>query len=115
MVLGRYHHGVRKVYHGVRYLNKKKKKTTRCQKGDSWSWPILRILAMEKIKSNKINKDLSSFLADLVKRGWAAVHSTAEHWSIFESIELHCTSLICSAQRSGHARLSLLMAKSRWF
>ena len=34
---------------------------------------------------------------DLVKRGGAAVHSTAEHWSIFESIELHCTSLICSA------------------
>ena len=31
---------------------------------------------------------------DLVKRGWAAVHSTAEHWSIFESIELHCTFLI---------------------
>ena len=48
-------------------------------------------------KTKQKNKDFSSFLGDLVKRGWAAVHSTAEHWSIFESIELHCTSLICSS------------------
>ena len=48
-------------------------------------------------KNTQKKEDFSSFWGDLVKRGWAAVHSTAEHWSIFESIELHCTSLICSA------------------
>ena len=34
---------------------------------------------------------------DLVKRGWAAVHCTSEPWSTFLSIELHCTSFLCSA------------------
>ena len=51
---------------------------------------ISRLMLKEKYK------DFNSSLRDLVKRGWAAVHSTAEHWSTFLSIELHCTSFLCS-------------------
>ena len=41
--------------------------------------------------------DFSFSFWDFVRQGWAPVHSTAEHWSIFLSIELHCTSFLCSA------------------
>ena len=46
--------------------------------------------------TEKTYKDFSSTLGDLVKRRWAAVHSTAEQRSSFLVIELHCTSFLCS-------------------
>ena len=45
----------------------------------------------------KTYKDFSSSSGDLVKQGWAAVHSTADTWSTFLAIELHCTSFLCCA------------------
>ena len=38
----------------------------------------------------KTYNDFSSSSGDLVRRGWAAVNSTAEHRSTLLSIELHC-------------------------
>ena len=58
---------------------------------------ISRPMLIEAPTQKKTYKDFSSSLGDLVKRGWAAVHSTAEHWSTFLSIELHYTSFLCSA------------------
>ena len=58
---------------------------------------ISRPMLIEAPTQKKTYKDFSSSLGDLVKRGWAAVHSTAEPWSTFLSIELHCTSFLCSA------------------
>ena len=51
-----------------------------------------RPMLIEPPIQKKTYKDFSSSLGDLVKQGWATVHSTAEHWSTFLSIKLQCTS-----------------------
>ena len=58
---------------------------------------ISRPMLIEAPKQKKTYNDFSSSLGDLVKRGIAAVHSTAENWSTFLYIELHWTSFLCSA------------------
>ena len=59
--------------------------------------PNLLTDANRSTDTEKTYKDFSSSLGDLIKQGWAAVHSTAEPWSTFLSIELHCISFLCSA------------------
>ena len=46
--------------------------------------------AKRSTDTEKTYKDFSSTSGDLVRRGWAAVNSTAEHRSTLLSIELHC-------------------------
>jgi hypothetical protein len=45
----------------------------------------------------KTYNNVSSSMGDLVRRGWAVMNSRAEHRSTFLSIEVHCTSFLCSA------------------
>ena len=71
--------------------NKKKKKQSRIKE-------TLNLLTnANRISNTDFKKNKSFSLGDLVKRGLAAVHSTAEHWSTFLSIDLHCTSFLCNS------------------
>ena len=53
---------------------------------------ISRPMLIEAPIQKKTYKGFSSYLGDLVKRGWAAVHSTAEHRSKF--YQLNYTALL---------------------
>ena len=59
--------------------------------------PNLSTNANRSTDTEKKLQGFSSSFGDLLKQGWAALHSTAEHLSTFLSIELYCTSFLCSA------------------